>query len=95
MISFGQEMPFLKVCAQISLQFLPIVRTIPEIESVWLRSFFIAVIGVVKSDNLQYAGSLGLWAKRLIDQASDIPSIIFFHNFLKTLGTQNSLFLFL
>ena len=84
-------MPFLKVCAQISLQFLPIVRTIPEIESVWLRSFFIAVIGVVKSDNLQYAGSLGLWAKQLIDQAH----IIFFHNFLKTLGTQNSLSLFL
>ena len=41
MISLGQEGPFLKVCAQISLQFLPIVRTIPEIESGRLRSFFI------------------------------------------------------
>ena len=41
-ISLGQERPFLKVCAQISLQFLPIVRNIP----VWLRSFYIAVITV-------------------------------------------------
>ena len=40
---------------------------------------------VQKSDNLQY-GSLGRWDKWLIDQASDVSSIIFFHNFL-----QNSL----
>ena len=29
---------------------------------------------------------MGRWDKQLIDQASDVPSIIFFHNFL-----QNSL----
>ena len=57
MISLGQEMPFLKVCAQISLQFLPIVRTIPEIESVWLRSFFIAVMGFVDHFRLGQSGS--------------------------------------
>ena len=39
----------------------------------------------IKSDNLQY-NTLGRWAKRLVDQASDVPSIIFFHDFL-----QNSL----
>ena len=35
-----------------------------------------------KSVNLQY-NTLGRWAKRLGDQASDVPSIIFFHNFLQ------------
>ena len=35
----------------------------------------------LKSDNLQY-NTLGRWDERLIDQASDVPSIIFFHNFL-------------
>ena len=39
----------------------------------------------IKSDNLQY-NTLGRWDDRLIDQASDVPSVIFFHNFL-----QNSL----
>ena len=38
----------------------------------------------LKSDNLQY-NTPGCWDERLIDQASDVPSI-FFHNFL-----QNSL----
>ena len=32
---------------------------------------------VLKSDNLQY-NTLGRWDDRLIDQASDVPSIIFF-----------------
>ena len=31
----------------------------------------------LKSDNLQY-NTLGLWDERLIDQASDVPSIIIF-----------------
>ena len=35
-----------------------------------------------KSDNLQY-NLLGRWDERLINQASDVPSIIFFHNFLQ------------
>ena len=41
--------------------------------------------GDIKSDNLQYntLESLGCWDNRLIDQASDVPSIIFFHNFLQ------------
>ena len=40
---------------------------------------------LLKSDNLQYkyTESLGWWDDRLIDQASDVPSIIFFHKFLQ------------
>ena len=34
-----------------------------------------------KSVNLQY-NTLGRWAKRLINQASDVPSIIFLKQFL-------------
>ena len=51
-------------------------------------------LSVLKSDNLQY-NTLGRWDERLIDQASDVPSIIFFHNFLQTQGTRKSLFSFL
>ena len=40
----------------------------------------------IRQSSISYAGSLGHWDERLIDQASDVPSIIFFHNFL-----QNSL----
>ena len=39
----------------------------------------------LKFDNHQF-NMLGRWDNHLIDQASDIPSIIYFHNFL-----QNSL----
>ena len=46
---------------------------------------FLIKLGYQKSDNLQY-DTLGRWDDRLIDQASDVSSIIFFHNFL-----QNSL----
>ena len=31
-----------------------------------------------KFDSLQYAGLLGWWYKRLVDQASDVPSMFFF-----------------
>ena len=40
----------------------------------------------IRQSSIWYAGSLGRWDEQLIDQASDVPSIIFFHNFL-----QNSL----
>ena len=40
---------------------------------------------VMKFNNLQY-NTLGGWDNRVIDQGTDVPSIIFFHNFL-----QNSL----
>ena len=36
-----------------------------------------------KSDNLQY-NTLGRWDEQLIDQASAVPSIIYFHNFSQT-----------
>ena len=53
----------------------------------WLSSF--GLLGkklsshrvVLKSDNLQY-NTLGRWDDRLIDQASDVPSIIFFSWFV-------------
>ena len=40
-----------------------------------------------------FTGMTGCWDKRLIDQASDVPSLSFFHNFFLTWGIQNSLFL--
>ena len=39
----------------------------------------------LKTNNIQY-NTLGWWDDCLINHASDVPSIIFFHNFL-----QNSL----
>ena len=32
----------------------------------------------IRQSTIYYAGSLGRWDKRLVDQASDIPSIFFF-----------------
>jgi hypothetical protein len=46
----------------------------------------------LKSDNLQY-NTLGRQDERLIDQVSDVPSIIFFHNFLQN-ALQNSFYHF-
>ena len=40
----------------------------------------------IRQSLIYYAGSLGRWDKWIVDQASDVPSIIFFPNFL-----QNSL----
>ena len=47
-----------------------------------------------KSDNLQY-NTLGCWDERLIDQVSDVPSIIFFHNFLQNSLQKSFQFIFL
>ena len=50
--------------------------------SQYVREWTSKNVQYIKSDNLQYNTlSLGRWDKQLIDQASDIPSIIFFHNF--------------
>ena len=45
----------------------------------WLRSLY-SVVGSfrIRQSSIWYAGSLGRWDERLIDQASDVPSIIFF-----------------
>ena len=48
----------------------------------------------LKSDNLQY-NMLGRWNEQLIDQASDVPSIIFFHNFLQNSLQKSFQFIFL
>ena len=48
----------------------------------------------IKSDNLQY-NTLGRWDDRLIDQASDVTSIIFFHDFLQNSLQKSFQFIFL
>ena len=40
----------------------------------------------IRQSTIYYAGLLGRWNKRIVYQVSDVPSIIFFHDFL-----QNSL----
>ena len=52
-----------------------------KLAKLWLFKIF----WMNKSDNIQY-NTLVRWDKWLVDQAFDVPSIIFFHNFL-----QNSL----
>ena len=37
----------------------------------------------IRKSWIKYAGSLGPWDKGLVNQASDVPSIIFFYNFLQ------------
>ena len=37
----------------------------------------------IRQSSIYYTGSLGRWDKRLIEQASDVPSIIFFVIFWK------------
>ena len=36
----------------------------------------------IRQFTIYYAGPLGRWAKRIVDQAADVPSIIFFSSFL-------------
>ena len=38
---------------------------------------------------------MGQWAKQLINQVSDVPSIIFFHNFLQNSLQKSFQFIFL
>ena len=47
----------------------------------------------IRQFTIKYAGLLGRWDKRIVNQASDVPSIIFFHHFLD-LGHSN-LFIFI
>ena len=35
----------------------------------------------IRQSTIYYAGSLGPWDKQIVNQASDVPSIIFFHDF--------------
>ena len=42
----------------------------------WLRN-------KIRQSTIKYAGLLDRWDKRLVDQASDVPSIILFHDFLQ------------
>ena len=59
------------------------------LQPLWSKSLYITrEVSNLKSDNLQY-NTLGRWKDRLIDQASDVPSI-FFHNFLQS-SLQNPL----
>ena len=49
----------------------------------------------IRQFTIYYAGSLGRWAKRIVDQASDVPSIIFFHDFLQNSLQKSFQFIFL
>ena len=48
---------------------------------IWISGWAFIKRTALKSHNIQYI-TLGRWDKWLINQASDVPSIIFFHNFL-------------
>ena len=48
---------------------------------------------ILKSENLQY-NTLVRWDERLINQASDVPSIIFFHNFFQKKKKKSFQFIF-
>ena len=49
----------------------------------------------IRQFTIQYAWSLGRWEKRIVDQASDVPSIIFFHDCLQNSLQKSSQFIFL
>ena len=48
----------------------------------WLH-FVSDVTSEIRQSTIYYAGLLGRWDKRIIDQESDVPSIIVFHTFYK------------
>ena len=49
----------------------------------------------IQQSKIYYDGSVARWDKRLIDQASDVPSIIFFLNFLQNSLKKSFQFIFL
>ena len=49
----------------------------------------------IRQSTIYYAGLLGRWYKRIVDQASDVPSIIFFHDFLQNSLQKSFQFIFL
>ena len=49
----------------------------------------------IRQFTIYYAGLLGQWDKRISDQASDDPSIIFFHAFLQNSFQKFFQFIFL
>ena len=49
----------------------------------------------IRQSTIYYSGLLGQWDKRIVDQASDVPSIIFIHDFLQNSLQKSFLFIFL
>ena len=49
----------------------------------------------IRQSTIYYAGLLGQWDKRIVDQESDVPSIIFFHTFYRLRAFKTLYFLFL
>jgi hypothetical protein len=39
----------------------------------------------IRQFTIRYAGLLGQWAKRIVNKASDVPSIIYFSSFIFSL----------
>ena len=60
------------------------------------RSFMNEPLGLkIRQFTIHYAGLLGRWDKRILDQMFDVPSIIFFHNFLQNSLQKSFQFIFL
>ena len=49
----------------------------------------------IRQSTIYYAGLLGRWYKQTVDQASDVPSIISFHDFLQNSLQKSFQFIFL
>ena len=67
------------------------IQTMPY----WTPSTMCNLCCRIWQSSIFYPGSLGWWDEQLIDQASDVPSIIFFIISYRLRSTQNSLFYFL
>ena len=73
-----------------NIRFLRFTNTLIDMPSIWKSIFNLKH----KSDNLQ-KNTLGRWNDCLIDQASDIPCNIFFHNFLQYSLQESFQYIFL
>ena len=54
-----------------------------------------SAIPEIRQSTIYYAGLLGRWDKQIVDQASDVPRIIFFYDFLKNSLQKSFQFIFL
>jgi hypothetical protein len=64
-----------------------------ELWQYWLWSLMFMDTKIGQS-TIYYTGLLGRWDKRIVNQVSDDPSIIFFHDFLKNSLQKSFQFIF-
>ena len=48
----------------------------------------------IRQSTIYYAGLLGRWDKQIVDQESDVPSIIFFYTFYRLRALKTLYFYF-